>query len=201
MSRRSDERVTGLVLAAGGSTRLGGPKQLLPYGGGTLLDHTLATARACDFDQLICVIGGAADAIRAAVDLSGADVIENRDFETGCSSSIALALDAVDPRSGALVLLLGDQPGVTTATVHALLKGRGAAALAVCRYDDGRGHPFAFARSMFGELAALHGDKGVWKLLDRHAPDVVEVPIAGPVPRDVDTWADYQALLDVESFT
>jgi molybdenum cofactor cytidylyltransferase len=201
MSRRSDERVTGLVLAAGGSTRLGGPKQLLPYGGGTLLDHTLATARACDFDQLICVIGGAADAIRAAVDLSGADVIENREFGTGCSSSIALALDAVDPRSGALVLLLGDQPGVTTATVHALLEGRGAAALAVCRYDDGRGHPFAFARSMFGELAALHGDKGVWKLLDRHAPDVVEVPIAGPVPRDVDTWADYQALLDVESFT
>jgi molybdenum cofactor cytidylyltransferase len=201
MSRRSDERVTGLVLAAGGSTRLGGPKQLLPYGGGTLLDHALATARACDFDQLICVIGGAADAIRAAVDLSGADVIENREFGTGCSSSIALALDAVDPRSGALVLLLGDQPGVTTATVHALLEGRGAAALAVCRYDDGRGHPFAFARSMFGELAALHGDKGVWKLLDRHAADVVEVPIAGPVPRDVDTWADYQALLDVESFT
>jgi len=201
MSRRSDGRVTGLVLAAGGSTRLGRPKQLLAYGGGTLLDHTLATARACDFDQLICVIGGAADAIRAAVDLSGTDVLENREFGTGCSSSIALALDAVDPRSAALVLLLGDQPGVTTATVHALLEGRGAAALAVCRYDDGRGHPFAFARSMFGELAALHGDKGVRKLLDRHAPDVVEVPIAGPVPRDVDTWADYQALLDVESFT
>src|SRR5215216_2645414 len=56
MSRRSDGRVTGLVLAAGGSTRLGRPKQLLAYGGGTLLDHTLATARACDFDQLICVI-------------------------------------------------------------------------------------------------------------------------------------------------
>ena len=55
----SRPRVTGLLLAAGGSKRLGQPKQLLPFGGATLLDHTLATARACQFDQLICVIGGA----------------------------------------------------------------------------------------------------------------------------------------------
>ena len=68
-----------------------------------------------------------------------------------------------------LVLLLGDQPGVEPASVRALLAGRGDAPLAVCRYEDGRGHPFAFARVVFGELAALHGDKGVWKLLDRAA--------------------------------
>jgi molybdenum cofactor cytidylyltransferase len=67
--------------------------------------------------------------------------------------------------------------------------------LAVCRYDDGRGHPFAFGRAAFGELAAMHGDKAVWKLLERHAGAVVEVPIAGPVPRDVDTWEDYEAVL------
>ena len=48
---------------------------------------------------------------------------------------------------------------------------------------------------MFGELADLHGDKGVWKLLDRRAADVVEVPIAGPIPLDVDTPEDYEAVL------
>jgi molybdenum cofactor cytidylyltransferase len=94
-----------------------------------------------------------------------------------------------------LVLLLGDQPGVTPATVRALLAGRGDAPLAVCRYDDGRGHPFAFARSTFGELAALHGDKGVWRLLDRHGPAVAEVAVDGPVPLDVDTADDYAAVL------
>ena len=99
-----------------------------------------------------------------------------------------------------LVLLLGDQPGVTPATVHALLDGRGDAPLAVCRYDDGRGHPFAFARGIFGELAQLHGDKGVWKLLDRHESGVAEVPIAGRVPLDVDTWEDYDAVVNVRSF-
>jgi molybdenum cofactor cytidylyltransferase len=190
------ERVTGLVLAAGGSRRLGQPKQLLPFRGATLLGHTLATARACGFDQLVCVIGGAADAIRATVDLSGVDVVENHRFGTGCSSSIAVALDAVAADAAALVLLLGDQPGVTPASVEALLDGRGDAPLAVCRYDDGRGHPFAFARSAFADLAALHGDKGVWKLLDRRADEVADVRVAGPVPLDVDTWEDYRAVLE-----
>lgn len=186
--------VSGLVLAAGGSRRLGQPKQLLPYGGRTLLDHALDTARACAFDQLLCVLGGAAEPVRATVDLSGVEVVENPVFGRGCSSSIAAALDRVDPRADVLVLLLGDQPGVTPAIVRALLHGRGAAPLAACRYADGRGHPLAFDRSTFVDLAALHGDKGVWKLMDRRAAEVVDVPVPGPVPLDVDTWDDYRAV-------
>ena len=187
--------VSGLVLAAGGSSRLGRPKQLLPYRGATLLGSVLATARACGFDQLLVTLGGAAPDVRAGVDLSGADVVVNDAYGSGCSSSIAAATSALDPRCDVLVLLLGDQPGVTPASVRALLDGRGAAPLAVCRYDDGRGHPFAFAASAFGELAELHGDKAVWKLLERRAPDVTEVAVGGLVPRDVDTWEDYEAVL------
>jgi molybdenum cofactor cytidylyltransferase len=187
--------VAGLVLAAGGSRRLGQPKQLLPFGGATLLDHTLGTARACGFDQLLCAIGGSADAVRGAVDLSGAEVVVNEGFGAGCSSSIAVAVAALDPRADVLVLLLGDQPGVTPATVGALLGGRGDAPLAVCRYDDGRGHPFAFGRETFGELGRLHGDKAVWRLLDERGEAVAEVPVPGPVPLDVDTWEDYEAVL------
>ena len=185
-------RVTGLVLAAGGSQRLGQPKQLLPYGAATLLDHVLGTARACTFDQVLCVLGGGSDAIRGAVDLHGVEVVENAHFGAGCSSSIAVALGAVDPRTDVLVLLLADQPGVTTETVAALLAGRGDAPLAACGYEDGRGHPLAFARSTFAELEALHGDKGVWKLLDRRAADVVDVPVSGRIPSDIDTWEDYR---------
>lgn len=194
-SLRRDCYVTGLVLGAGGSRRLGRPKQLLPYGDRTLLGHVLDTARACPFDQLVVALGGAAGDVREQVDLRGADVVLNEAFGTGCSSSIAAALAAVDERAGLLVLMLGDMPGVTVETVRTLLDERGGAPLAVCRYDDGRGHPFAFGRRMFEELAHLHGDKGVWRLLDARADEVAEVPIAGPVPLDVDTPEDYEAVL------
>jgi molybdenum cofactor cytidylyltransferase len=195
MPPRADPFVSGLVLAAGGSSRLGRPKQLLPYGERTLLDHVVETARGCSFDQLVVALGGAADEVRFAVDLKGADVIENREFGEGCWSSIAAAVSVLDPRCEVLVLLLGDQPGVDCQTVRALLAGRDGAPLAVCRYDDGRGHPFAFGAEAFGELAVLRGDKAVWKLLEGADEDVVEVAISGPVPRDVDTWADYEAVL------
>ena len=195
MPSPTDPFVCGLVLGAGGSQRLGRPKQLLPYGDGTLLGHVVGVARACRFDQLVVAIGGAADDVRASVDLAGAEVVVNDAYGAGCSSSIAAALGVVDARCDVLVLLLGDQPGVSAGTVEALLAGRGDAPLAVCRYDDGRGHPIAFARGVFGALADLHGDKGVWRLLDQRAGDVAEVPVAGPIPLDVDTPEDYEAVL------
>ncbi len=189
--------VTGLVLAAGGSRRLGRPKQLLPYGSSTLLGHTLDTARASGFDQLIVALGGSSAEVRRKVDLAGVEVVENPDYGEGCSSSIAAGLSKVDRRCEALVLMLGDQPGVTAATVRALIAGRGEGTrLAVCAYDDGRGHPLAFGRAMFGPLGELHGDKAVWKLIERLGDAVVEVRISGPIPPDVDTREDYAAVLE-----
>jgi molybdenum cofactor cytidylyltransferase len=191
----TDPFVTGLVLGAGGSKRLGRPKQLLRYGDGTLLGHVVGVARTCPFDQMVVAIGGSAEDVRGTVDLAGADVVVNDAYGAGCSSSIAAAMGIVDPRCDVMVLMLGDQPGVTADTVVALLDGRRDAPLAVCRYDDGRGHPIAFARSVFGALADLHGDKGVWRLLDERADDVTTVSVAGEIPLDVDTPEDYRAVL------
>jgi molybdenum cofactor cytidylyltransferase len=194
MSHPVNERVAGLVLAAGGSSRLGRPKQTLPYRDSTLLGHVLDGARACGFDQLLVALGGAADEVRAKVDLTGTTVAENPAYGDGCSSSIAAALPALDPGTDVLVLMLGDQPGVGPTAVRTLLARHGDAPIAVSRYENGRGHPFAFRSELFGELAELHGDKAVWKLLERRAGDVVEVRVPGLVPPDVDTWEDYEAL-------
>lgn len=183
------------MLAAGGSRRLGVPKQLLAYGSQPLLGYVLGVARRCRFDQLVCVVGGGAEEVLAKVDFDGVEVVQNSGFGKGCSSSIAAALRAVDRDSDVMVLMLGDQPGVRPETVSALVGGLGSAPLAVCAYQDGRGHPFAFARRVFPELSALHGDKAVWKLLDRWADEVAEVVIPGAIPLDVDTWEDYESVL------
>lgn len=187
--------VTGLVLAAGASRRLGQPKQLLPYYGSTLLGATLELARRCGFDQLMVALGGAEAAIRQRVDLDGVEAVENPQFSSGCGSSIRSAMGAVDRRSDGLILLLGDQPGVSTDSVHRLIERAGSSPIGVCRYTDGLGHPFWFRREVFGDLTTLHGDKAVWKLLSSGRYETVEVLVDGGVPIDVDTWQDYRALL------
>jgi molybdenum cofactor cytidylyltransferase len=186
----------GLVLAAGTSSRLGQPKQLLEYRGRTLLDNTLDVARSCGFNQLIVALGGAAAEVRDHVDLSGCVVVDNVHFTTGCSSSIVAALGSVDERADGMVLLLGDQPDVSVASIDALLAtaAAGPASIAVCNYDDGRGHPFWFARATFNALTALHGDKAVWKMIESGRWPVADVTIPGAVPLDVDTWDDYEKL-------
>ena len=186
-----------VVLAAGGSRRLGRPKQLLAYRGATLLDATLATARAAGVDQVVVALGGSAAEVRRTVDLSGVDVVLNPDFGDGCATSIRSALTRVRDDATGVVLLLGDQPGVTPETVGALVTGAAGHAVGVCAYDDAPGHPLWFDRSMFATLSGLHGDKAVWKIVEADE-DVVHVPIPGPGPRDVDTWADYQALLGAD---
>lgn len=184
-----------VVLAAGGSRRLGRPKQLLDYGGATLLDATLTTARGCGAGHVVVALGGAADEVRERVDLTGVDVVLNPDFGDGCATSIRSALATVRDDADGVVLLLGDQPGIPPRTVEALVTGAGGHAVGVCEYDDGLGHPLWFDRRLFDVLTGLHGDKAVWKLVDA-GDDVVRVPVAGRIPRDVDTWADYQALLE-----
>jgi molybdenum cofactor cytidylyltransferase len=187
--------VTGLVLAAGASRRLGRPKQLLPMGASTLLDATLDMARRCGFDQLVVALGGSADDVSAAVDLSGADVVRNDQYGTGCSSSIVAALPSVAAGADGIVLLLGDQPFVSPDAVAGLVSAARDAAVGVCRYRDGIGHPFWLGRASFDALSRLHGDKGVWKLVDAAGPALVSYDVDAEVPRDVDTWDDYEALL------
>ena len=188
--------VAAVVLAAGGSRRLGRPKQLLDYRGATLLDATLATARAVGPARWWWRWAGAADEVRERVDLTGVDVVLNPDFGDGCATSIRSGAGGRARRRGRRRTpprrpARRRRPGRSRPWWPA----RAAHAVGVCEYDDGLGHPLWFDRRMFDVLAGLHGDKAVWKLVDA-GEDVVRVPVAGRIPRDVDTWADYQALLE-----
>lgn len=189
-------RVTGVVLAAGRSSRLGTAKQVLPYRDTTVLGASLDVARHCGFDQIIVTLGGAAQLVRDTVPLAGIDVVVVEDFGTGCSASLRVALPRVAPESLGIVLLLGDQPGVDPRTVRRIVAEGADHPIVVCRYTDGLGHPFWLSRSLFGELEQLHGDKAIWKLVQAQRPVVHELVVDGAVPLDVDTWADYRRLVE-----
>ncbi len=187
--------VCAVVLAAGGSRRLGRPKQLLPYAGTTLLGATLDNVRRQGFDQIIVTLGAAADEVAARVDLRGLAVVINDDYGSGCSSSISAAIAHVDASADGAVLLLGDQPGIRDTAAKALVAAASGAPIGACRYRDGLGHPFWLGRSIFPRLTTLHGDKAVWKLIDAAGPGLVTVDIHGDIPIDVDTEDDYRRLL------
>lgn len=192
--------VAGLVLAAGASTRLGRPKQLLPFGGTTMLGRVLGEACAASaLDQVVAVIGGAAAEVRQHVDFGSAIVAENPEFGEGCASSYRTGLAALDRRAEAVAVVLGDQPGVDRTVIDLMADAwranRGVITLA--SYRQRLGHPMVFDRSLFGALAALQGDKAAWKIVDAHPEWVREVPFDRPYPFDVNTWEEYEALLKI----
>ena len=152
-------------------------------------------ARACGFDQLIVTLGGAAEQIRQSVPLDGLQTVTVDDTGSGCSASLRAALGHVAPDIRGIVLLLGDQPGVSPSSVDQLLAVGRDRPVAVCRYTDGLGHPFWFSREVFDDIVPLHGDKAVWKLIEGGLWDVAAVDVDGNVPQDVDTWEDYERLL------
>ena len=109
------------------------------------------------------------------------------------AASLRVAVERVDPASAGIVLLFGDQPGVTQVTVRRLIEAGAGESIAVCRYDDGVGHPFWLARGVSG-TGGLHGDKG-WKLIDPAGSMCSKVPVDGPVPSTSTPWDDYERLI------
>jgi len=190
--------VSGLILGAGASQRFGEAKQLLSFGETTLLGWVVSQAQRADsLDETIVVLGRSADEIRARVDFGNARVVENPVFTEGCASSYRAGIAALDPQSEAIMIILGDQPGITPEIINRLADGwrQSDAPIALCVYEKGRkGHPMIFARSLFDRLEVLHGDKAAWKLVDANASSVLEVHQTLPFPEDINTREDFERI-------
>src|SRR5690349_23912664 len=113
--------ISGVVLAAGGSTRLGRPKQLLPLGGVPLLAQVLRNAAASRLDDVVLVLGHEAEAIAEAVGEWGQRLAINPDFAAGQSTSLKVGLCAVPPDAEAMLVLLGDQPEIGPDIIDAVI--------------------------------------------------------------------------------
>jgi molybdenum cofactor cytidylyltransferase len=191
-----DSEVVGVLLGAGLSRRLGRPKQTLPLGDTTVLGWTLRDAEKSALDRLCVVLGGAADEAARAIRPHRATVVYNAAYGSGCASSLLAGLDHAR-ECAAIMMLLGDMPGVDATVIDTVLAAWRADPTwaAVTAYDDGLGHPFMFSADAFAALRALHGDKAVWKLVDAEPEERVRrVRVRKPQPLDIDTWDDYVAV-------
>ena len=190
--------VSGLILAAGRSSRLGRPKQLLPVGDLPLLAHVLRNAAASTLDEVVLVLGHEAAAIAAAVGDWGQRTVVNHDYADGQSTSLRAGLAALRPATQAVLVLLGDQPQVSPRVIDAVIAGFRASGgpIVVPTYGGRTGNPVLFARSLFPELARVAGDEGARRIVRAQEAEIVAVPVSdGPPPRDIDTEEDYAALL------
>jgi molybdenum cofactor cytidylyltransferase len=202
MIRKDSHGSVAVVLrAAGGSVRMGQPKQLLPYRGTSLLRHAAREALASRCRPVCIVLGNRADRLEWEVADLPVVVAGNHAWASGMASSIRTGLEAVlgaAADSDAVVLTLCDQPLVTAEVLDGLVHawqttGR---SIVACAYGDGHGVPALCARPRFGELSRLTGDAGAKAIFRTHASQVVLVPFPGGAV-DVDSPADHARLATV----
>jgi molybdenum cofactor cytidylyltransferase len=190
--------VAALILAAGGSARLGRPKQLEPWGGPTLLEHVIKRTREFPVDEVWVVIGAHSDEMLDQVDFLDANVVENPEWEEGIASSIRVGLDALTQlsRCDSALIVLGDQPDVSAEIVEELLVShrRSDGRVSVPKYRYNRGNPVLVDRSLWPRLMSLEGDDGAGRLWQAHPEWVNEVWFSELGPRDVDTDVDVKEM-------
>lgn len=187
--------IAGVLLAAGGARRFGSQKLVATFAGVPLVRHA-AEALSRATDSLLVVVGRDADAVRASLRGIDAVIVENTDWSTGLASSIRCGVAGVRPDTEAIVVALGDQPGIGSAVIERLIARwrESGLPIAAVRYQGQRGHPVLFDRSLFPEIAMLEGDVGARGLIDLSPDRVTYVDVDEPMPVDVDTRRDLDAL-------
>jgi molybdenum cofactor cytidylyltransferase len=184
---RSASPVLGLVLAAGGSTRMGRPKQLAELDGRPLLAHVLAAVDAAPVDRVLVALGGAADAVLERVDLGRAEPLVVDGWAAGMGHVLASTLAQAGDGWEAVVVLLGDQPLVPGGAVARVVEAwrAGAGPVVTATYGGRPGHPRLFDRRLLPDLLRLTGDTGARDLLATH-PDRVHRVEVGDLGSDTD---------------
>jgi molybdenum cofactor cytidylyltransferase len=182
-------RVGALILAAGGSTRFGEPKQFLEFEGETLIRRTANVAQSAGCQPIVVVAGDAIDAIRD--EAGDCEVIQNQKWQRGIGSSIRLGVVQLRNRVDAVVILACDQPLVSAEIVRRLIAQP--APIAASSYSGILGIPACFNTRYFDALSTLPDDAGAKSLIEMHLADVAVVSFPdGAI--DIDTRADYDAI-------
>ncbi|MCH3881008.1 MULTISPECIES: nucleotidyltransferase family protein [Tenacibaculum] len=184
-----------LILAAGSSTRMNATKQLLPYKNTTLLGFAIETAKKTTTNQVFCVLGSNAEIIEESVKKHQVETIFNPNFKAGLSSSIVAGINHITPMNfDAVLIILADQPKITSAYLNELLKTsvENPTKIIASNYGENNGVPVIFPKNYFKELLLLKGDKGAKNLLKKMHSNLISIKSTNLI--DIDTEEEYKNL-------
>lgn len=199
-AQNSNAQVGAVVLAAGTSTRMGRPKQLLPLGGTTLLARAIENVRSAGLVEIVLVLGASAEAIRRQLPrslLEGLKVVVNQAYAQGMASSLREGLSTLDPQTAAALIILGDQPLVRPQTLRQIISAyhRSRAPIVIPSHHGERGNPVLLGRPVFPEVMALEGDTGCRAVFSRYLNAILKVEVEDPgILLDIDNQDDYDRL-------
>lgn len=189
-----------IILAAGNSSRLGSPKQLLSFMGCTLLETIVSAATRTSFAPIVLVLGAYAEDILIANPKLNVNYVINQSWEHGMSSSIVAGLKKIielEPSIENVIITVADQPFITTAVLEALLENleNTGKNIIASKYAHTLGTPVLFNKKYFGQLMSLEGNSGAKQLLNLYPDDVSAIRFdLGHI--DIDTETDFKNLTE-----
>ncbi|MGE5325792.1 MAG: nucleotidyltransferase family protein [Deltaproteobacteria bacterium] len=190
--------IGGLILAAGGSSRMGQDKALLDFRGRSFLETAVVTLRSAGAEPIVVVLGHHEGEIRRAVNLEGAKVVINENYSLGQTSSLQTGLRALaGSKVEAVVLWLVDHPAVSAETVARLITEfrKSSAPVVIPRYRGERGHPVMISRVLFEELFQLAPGQAGNTVIRKHRGETAWIDVDDPGVRlDIDDPEEYRNL-------
>ncbi|MBN3879301.1 MULTISPECIES: nucleotidyltransferase family protein [unclassified Nostoc] len=190
-----------MILAAGASTRMGTPKQLLLYQGRSFLKYITEIAIASVCQPVVVVLGANAEQIHPQIKQLPVRVVKNSDWACGMSTSIKSGIELLNnlpQKIEAVVITLCDQPFVSPQIINQLVDTYYSTKkpIIACEYGDTLGVPALFSQTFFSELAALKETSGAKKVINNNLNEVFSIPFPlGDI--DIDTPKDYEQLLSI----
>ncbi|MBD1892770.1 nucleotidyltransferase family protein [Coleofasciculus sp. FACHB-SPT9] len=185
-----------IILAAGASTRMGTPKQLLMYQGRSFLRHTAEVAIASLCQPIVVVLGADAERMKPEVNLLPVQIVENPQWAEGMSSSIRVGIEALsnlNQNIEAVAIALCDQPFISSQLLNQIVEAYQVTRrpIIASEYAGSLGVPALFSRALFPELTSLKTTEGAKKIIKKYSPEVFRIPFPeGAI--DIDTPKDYQ---------
>lgn len=195
-----ESRISAVILAAGGSTRMRGEvKQLLPWGDSTLVANAVRVAEESHVSEIVVVTGNRAIEVQAQLAGKRVRVVENPDWQTGRASSVGVGITAVAENTSGAIFINADQPFLTPKVIDTILNTffETRAPIVVPTYEGKTSSPVLFAREMFAELGVLSGDQGGRDILQKYRDVLAHVEIADTrAGMDLDTPEEYRRAIE-----